>query len=65
MIGPEGIKIEEEKVKRMLDWSILKEAKDVQKFLRLANNNWQFIKYFVAIARPLHNLVKKIKNRIR
>ena len=37
VIGPERIKIEEEKVKDVLDWPTLKEVKDVQKFLGLAN----------------------------
>jgi len=37
VIGPEGIKIEEEKVKGILDWPILKCIKDVQKFLGLVN----------------------------
>ena len=37
MIGPERIKIEKEKVKDVLDWPTLKEVKDVQKFLGLAN----------------------------
>jgi len=33
MIGPEGIKMEEEKVKGVLEWPTLKYVKDVQKFL--------------------------------
>ena len=37
VIGPEEIKIEEEKVKGVLDWLTLKGVKDVQKFLGLAN----------------------------
>jgi len=37
VIGPERIKIEEEKVKGVLDWPIPKEVKDIQKFLGLAN----------------------------
>jgi len=37
VIGPEGIKIEKEKVKGVLDWLTLKGVKDVQKFLGLAN----------------------------
>ena len=36
VIGPEGIKIEEEKVKEVLDWPRLKYVKDIQKFLGLA-----------------------------
>jgi len=37
MIGPEGIKMEEEKVKGVLDWPTPKYVKDVQKFLGLVN----------------------------
>jgi len=58
VIEPEGIKMEEEKVKDMLDWPTLKRVKDVQKFLGLANYYCQFIKDFAAIARPLHNTMK-------
>ena len=36
IIGPECIKIEQEKVKRVLDWPTLKRVKDIHKFLRLA-----------------------------
>ena len=61
MIGPEGIKMEEEKVKGVLEWSTPKCVKDVQKFLGLANYYCQFIEGFVSIARPLHDMVKKDK----
>ena len=37
VIGPEGIKMKEEKVKEVLDWLIPKSVKDVQKFLGLVN----------------------------
>ena len=37
VIGPEGIKMEEEKVKGVLEQLTPKCVKDVQKFLRLAN----------------------------
>ena len=37
VIGPEGIRIEEEKIKEVLDWLTPKCVKDVQKFLGLAN----------------------------
>ena len=36
-IGPDGIKMEKEKVKGVLDWPTLKCVKNVQKFLGLAN----------------------------
>ena len=37
VIGLKGIKMEEEKVKRVLEWLTPKCVKDVQKFLELAN----------------------------
>jgi len=37
VIGLKGIKIEEEKVKGVLNWPTPKCVKDIQKFLRLAN----------------------------
>ena len=40
VIEPEGIKIEEEKVKGVLDWPTSKRVKDVQRFLKLANYYW-------------------------
>jgi len=36
----ERIKMEEEKVKRVLEWPTLKGVKDVQRFLGLANYYW-------------------------
>jgi len=59
VIGPEGIKMEEEKVKGVLDWLTPKYVKDVQKFLGLANYYRQFIEGFTSIARSLHDMVKK------
>jgi len=59
VIKLERIKIEEEKMKRVLDWLTSKEIKNIQKFLGLANYYWQFIKNFMFITRLLHKLVKK------
>jgi len=53
------IKIEKEKIKKVLDWLTPKEVKDVYKFLKLANYYKQFVKDFTSITRPLYNLVKK------
>jgi len=61
VIGPEGIKIEKEKVKGVLEWLTPKCIKDVQKFLGLANYYRWFIEGFATVARPLHDLVKKDK----
>ena len=61
VIGLEGIKMEEEKVKGVLEWLTPKCVKDVQKFLGLANYYRWFIEGFAMVARPLHDLVKKDK----
>jgi len=61
VIGPEGIKMEEEKVKGVMEWPTPKCVKDVQKFLGLANYYRRFIEGFASIARPLHDMVKKDK----
>ena len=61
VIGLEGIKMEEEKVKGVLDWPAPQCIKDVQKFLGLANYYHRFIKGFASIARPLYDMVKKDK----
>jgi len=61
VIEPEGIKMEEGKVKGVLEWLTPKCVKDVQKFLGFANYYCQFIKGFASIARPLHDMMKKDK----
>ena len=61
VIGPEEIKMEEEKVKGVLEWPTPKCVKDVQKFLGLANYYCRIIEGFASIARPLHDIVKKDK----
>jgi len=59
IIGLERIKMEEEKVKGVLDWLTPKCVKNVQKFLGLVNYYRQFIKNFISTARPLHNMDQK------
>ena len=59
VIRPVGIKMEEEKVKGVLDWPTPKCVKDVQKFLGLVNYYHRFIEGFASIARPLHDMIKK------
>jgi len=61
IIGAEEIKIQEEKVAGVLEWSRPKTVKEVQKFLGLANYYRQFVKDFAKLAKPLHKLVRKDK----
>ena len=62
VIELDGVRIEKEKIKGVLDWLTFQEVKDIQKLLRLANYYWQFIKNFTSIARPLYDLMKKDQN---
>jgi len=61
VIREDGIKIEEKKVKGVLDWPRPKYVKDIQKFLGLVNYYRRFVKDFATIAKLLHWLVKKNK----
>jgi len=61
VIGPDGIKMEKEKMKGVLEWLTPKCVKDVQKFLGLANYYCRFIQGFASIVRPLYDMVKKDK----
>ena len=61
VIGLESIRIEEEKVKGVVNWPTLKCVKDVQKFVELANYYCQFIQGFASIARLLHDMRKNHK----
>jgi len=61
VIGLEGIRMEKEKVKGVLEWPMPKSVKDVQKFLGLANYYRRFIEGFATVARLSHDLVKKDK----
>ena len=56
VIGLKRIKMEEKKVKGVLEWLTLTCVKDVQKFLGLVNYYHRFISF---IARSLHDMVKK------
>ena len=59
IIGPNGVKIEKEKVDEVLSWPEPKNMKDVKKFLGLANYYRRFIKNFTQVARPINVLTRK------
>jgi len=59
IIGEDGVRMEKEKVQRVIEWPIPKNVKDIQKFLVLANYYRQFVKDFAKIAKLLHEMTRK------
>ena len=59
MIGPDEVKMEKEKVQRVVDWPVLRSIKDIQKFLGLANYYRQFVKNFARVEKLLHEMMRK------
>ena len=59
IIGPDRVKMEKERVQRVVDWPVLRSIKDVQKFLGLTNYYRQFVKDFTRVAKPLHEMTRK------
>ena len=59
IIGPDGMKMEKEKVQGVVDWPVSKSVKDVQKFLGLANYYRWFVKDFARVEKPLHKIMRK------
>ena len=61
VIEPKGVEMQKKKVEGVLNWQMLRNIKEVQKFLGLANYYRQFIKDFAKLAVLLYVLVKKEK----
>ncbi|QRV96805.1 Retrotransposable element Tf2 protein [Ceratobasidium sp. AG-Ba] len=59
VITPEGISMEEEKIKAITEWNAPRKIKEVQAFLGFVNFYRRIIAEFSKIARPLHDLTKK------
>ena len=59
IVGRDGIKMDQEKVKAILEWPEPKMVNGVRSFLGLANFYRRFIKDYTRVARPLHDLTKK------
>ena len=58
-ITKEGVKMDEVKVKAIMEWPVSKKVKDVQSFLGLANFYRQFVEGFSKIATLLNKLIRK------
>jgi len=59
IIGEDEVRMENEKVQRVIEWPIPKSMKDMQKFLGLANYYRWFVKDFARIAKPLYEMTRK------
>ena len=59
IVGKDGIKMDQEKVKAILDWPAPSNIKGVRSFLGLANFYRRFIQDYAQVARPLNDLIKK------
>ena len=58
-ISAEGIKMNDDKVKAILEWPTPKTVRGVRSFLGLVNFYRRFIKNYAQVARPLNDLTKK------
>ena len=58
-VSAEGVKMNDDKVKAILEWPTLKTVRGVCSFLGLANFYQRFIKDYAQVARPLNDLTKK------
>jgi len=59
VMGQGKIEMEEDKMAGVLNWPVPKTARDVRKFLGLANYYRRFVKDFTKLAQFLNNLMKK------
>lgn len=59
MVGINGVRISESKVKTIMEWETPKTVKDIQSFNGFVNFNRQFIKDYSKIAEPLTRLTRK------
>ena len=55
----EGVKMDQEKVKAMMEWPVPKSPTEVLSFLGLAGYYRRFVKNFSKIAAPISDLIKK------
>jgi len=59
ILSKDGLKVDLEKIKVILDWPVSTTVKEVQSFIGLCNYYRIFIKEFAVIARRLHKLTRK------
>jgi hypothetical protein len=59
IISAEGVEMDQEKIKTVLEWQAPESVKDVQSFLGFANFYRRFIEGYSKLTRPLTDLTKK------
>lgn len=59
VISRDGVSMDPEKVKAIVEWQTPSDARDVQSFLGFSNFYRRFVRDFSGLAAPLNNLTKK------
>jgi hypothetical protein len=62
LVNKDGIHVDPAKVKAVVEWPVPKSIKEVRAFLGLTGFYRRFIKGYAALAKPLHELIKKEQN---
>ena len=60
IISREGVRMDPAKIQAIRDWPELRSVHEVRSFLGLCSYYRRFIRYFAALAAPLHDLTKKM-----
>ena len=59
IISAEGVEMDQEKIKTVLEWDAPETVKDIKSFLGFANFYWRFIEGYSKLNRPLTDITKK------
>ena len=59
IVSPDGLSMDQTKVRTVLDWPVPSNVRDVQSFLGFANFYRRFIRDFASVSKPLTSLTKK------
>ena len=59
IISADGVEMDQEKIKTVLEWDAPETVKDIQSFLGFANFYRRFIEGYSKLTRPLTDLTKK------